>query len=372
VKIFASVSPGEIRVAAIDASGLVDYALWRPGNPDGVGDLYRGRITARMPALGGAFVTLGTAEGFLPERDGGDANPGTVLGVQVVRSAQGGKGVRLTGRLAADDFGLIGSGPPSLLRRGPGAVETLAVRHQGAEISIDDAGLAATLRPLFGNRLRIVPQAFDAALEADIAALGSPDIDLADGARMSIYPTPALTAIDLDLAGASAARTSKGAAHSAINRAAIPALARQIRLRNLAGGIVIDFAGLSVKARASLGPAIISALADDPQRARFLGFSALGLAEILRPRVHPPLHELLGTPYAEGLAALRQAAAESAANPAVALELTAAPALITALRADPGALAQFTARAGRSLALREDRLLPISAWRRRPLPRGPA
>ncbi len=372
MKILASVSPGEIRVAAIDATGLADYALWRPGHPDGVGDLYRARITARMPALGGAFVTLGAEEGFLPERDGGDANPGTILGVQVVRSAQGGKGVRLTGRLAPDDFGLIGSGPPALLRRGPGAVETLAARHPGAEICIDDAGLATDLRPLFGNRLRIVAHAFDATLEADVAALASPEVALPDGARMSIHPTPALTAIDLDLAGAAAARTSKGAAHSAINRAAIPALARQIRLRNLAGGIVIDFAGLSVKARASLGPTLTSALSNDPQRARFLGFSALGLAEILRPRVHPPLHELLGTAHAEGLAALRQAAADSAANPAAALELTAAPALVTALRADPVALAQFTARAGRSIAVREDRTVPISGWRLRPLPRGSA
>ena len=164
----------------------------------------------------------------------------------------------------------------------------------------------------------------------------------------------------------------KGAAHSAINRAAIPALARQIRLRNLAGGIVIDFAGLSVKARASLGPAITAALSADPQRARFLGFSALGLAEILRPRVHPPLHELLNTAHAEGLAALREAAAESAASPAAALELTAAPAVVTALRVDSVALAQFTARAGRALALREDRSLAIAGWRLRPLPRGPA
>lgn len=370
MKILASVSPGEIRVAAVDANGLVDYALWRPGNPDGVGDLYRGRVTARMPALGGAFVTLGSEEGFLPERDGGDANPGTILGVQVVRSAQGGKGVRLTGRLAPHDFGLIGSGPPALLRRGPGAVAMLAALHQHADIWIDDAGLVASLRPEFGDRLRVVAAAFDAALEGDVLALASPDVALPEGAAMSIYPTPALTAIDLDLAGASAARTSKGAAHHAINRAAIPALARHIRLRNLAGGIVVDFAGLSVKARASLGPGISSALADDPQRARFLGFSALGLAEILRPRVHPPLHELLGTPHAEGLAALRQAAGEAATTPATALELIAAPSVVTALRADPVALAHYTARAGRALALREDRSLPISGWRLRPVPHG--
>ena len=84
------------------------------------------------------------------------------------------------------------------------------------------------------------------------------------------------------------------------------------------------------------------------------------------------MHELLGTAHAEGLGALRQAAAESAANPAAALELTAAPALVTALRTDPLALAQFAARAGRSIALREDRLMPLSGWRLRPMPRSTA
>ncbi len=364
MKILASVSPGEVRVAAVEAGALVDYALWRPGLPDGVGDLYRGRITARLPALGGAFVSLGENEGFLPERDGGTAPVGTVRGVRVVRAAQGGKG----GRLAASpaEAGPVGAGPVGLIARGPGAVERLAALHPTAEIAADDAGLLASLRAVLGERLALVPRAFDDDIAAQVADLASFDVALPLGAHLTIHPTAAVTAIDLDLAGGAEQRGGKRGAHEAVNRAAIPALAREIRLRNLAGGIIIDFAGLSVKRRATLGPTLAAALASDPLAPRFLGFSALGLAEVLRPRIHPPLHEMLTTPHAHALAALREAAASVAADPATALCLTAAPAVIRALQADSVATEQFLHRAGRKLALREDRTLPPHAWKLAP------
>ena len=76
MRLLAACSPGEVRVAAVDESGLVDYAIWRPGAPDGVGDLHRGRITARVPAMAGAFVALeGGADGFLPDSEGGAGAP---------------------------------------------------------------------------------------------------------------------------------------------------------------------------------------------------------------------------------------------------------------------------------------------------------
>src|ERR1700760_3375146 len=58
MSIRASWGPGEVRVAVTDETGLLDYRLWRPGAPDGVGDVYRGRISTIMPAMAGAFVTL--------------------------------------------------------------------------------------------------------------------------------------------------------------------------------------------------------------------------------------------------------------------------------------------------------------------------
>jgi Ribonuclease G/E len=92
-RILAAASPGEIRVAVVDGAGLLlDYALWRPGAPDGVDDLHRGRVVARAPALAGSFVALeASPDGFLPDSEGGKAaNEGDVLGVRVTRAAEGG------------------------------------------------------------------------------------------------------------------------------------------------------------------------------------------------------------------------------------------------------------------------------------------
>jgi hypothetical protein len=165
--------------------------------------------------------------------------------------------------------------------------------------------------------------------------------------QASFHPTPALTAIDLDSGGAAGALP-------ALNRTALPALARQIRLRNLSGAILVDFAGLSTKRRAALGPDLAAALAVDPLRPRLLGFTALGLAEIVRPRVHPPLHEVRAGPLACGLGALRRLARDAAARPASAPALRAAPAVVAALHEDGAALADLARRTGRPLILCSD------------------
>ncbi|HVB68313.1 MAG TPA: ribonuclease, partial [Acetobacteraceae bacterium] len=97
-RIVVSASPGEIRVAALLGDRLVDYAIGRPGAPDLVGDLYRGRIVAQVPAMAGAFVALGVAEGFLPDSAGAKGRGvGDAVLVRVARAAQGGKGPRLGG-----------------------------------------------------------------------------------------------------------------------------------------------------------------------------------------------------------------------------------------------------------------------------------
>ena len=152
------------------------------------------------------------------------------------------------------------------------------------------------------------------------------------------------------------------ASHLAANLAVLPVLARQIRLRNLSGAILVDFAGLPARRRASLAPALQAALADDPLRPRLLGFTALGLAEIVRSRVHPPLHELLAGPHAAGLAALRYIAAEVASPPHRMPALRASPAIVAALQGDAEALADLARRAGRALILRSDPNLPAMAW----------
>ncbi len=235
-------------------------------------------------------------------------------------------------------------------------------RFPHAEIVADDPAVAAALRPLHGDRVTVARDAFE-PIEEQVEALASPDLALPSGMRASIYPTPALVAIDMDMAAATGGRQPKAAAQLAANRAALPELARQIRLRNLSGAILLDPAGLSIHRRAALGPPLAEALAADPLRPRLLGWTALGLAEIVRPRIRPPLHEKLAGPHAAGLRGLRALAREAGAAPHVQFALMAAPDVAEALRRDEAALVDLARRTGRSLIPVSDPGMGPGSWR---------
>jgi len=354
-EIRVSSSPGEARIAVTRDGDLVDYAVWPFGSPDGVGDLHRGRVIRHVPAMAGAFVAIAGAEGFLPDSEGAKGlTEGAMLTVRITRSAQGGKGPRLSARGGEpDDVAGSASGGVALLRRGPDPLTRLVRLWPDAAIVLDDPGLPTRL----AERARIDRAGFDEALLAQVEALAETEIALPHGARASFHPTPALVAIDVD-AGAA---TSRG--HAEVNRAVIPALVRQIALRNLSGAILIDFAGMPARKRQGLGPALGQALAQDRLKPRLLGFTALGLAEIVRSRVHPPLHEVLAGPLSAGLAGLRQALAWMLEQPGRAVRLVADPAVIGALEADGAGLADLVRRAGMGVALRADPDLPRFNWR---------
>ncbi|MFN6956632.1 MAG: ribonuclease E/G [Acetobacteraceae bacterium] len=351
-EIRVSASPGERRAALIEDGVLTEAWCERPARPDGVGDVHLGRVRAVVPALSGAFVELADGvQGFLPEAEaarpvvpiGRAVSEGQALPVRVARAAQGGKGPRLTALLDPPEPAT--GDAPRLLRRGPDAAERLAAAYPAAPILADDPALAARLRARLGaQRVAFARDAFDAALEAEFAALHEPEVPLPGGGRLSIHPTPALTAIDVDGGPRDPAEA---------NRDAIAEAARQIRLRNLSGAILLDPAGLSVKRRAALLPAVRAAIGRDPLL-RLHGLTPGGLIEFTRARIHPPLHEVLAGPLAPGLAALRRVVREAAASPAARLVLVAHPAVIAALEALPGALAEANAALAYPLLLRPD------------------
>lgn len=365
VRLLASASPGEVRVAAEQGGVLQDYAIWRPGAPDGVGDLYVGRITAAVPAMAGAFVALDGAEGFLPDSQGAKGlTVGTPLGVRVTRAAQGGKGPRVTARLDASEQEAVRGHPSGLVRHGPGALERLGRQYPEAMVLADDMRLVARFRPMFRDRIAHASPVWDDAIETAVAGLVEPEVALGGGVRLSIHPTPALVAIDIDAGGAVAERRGKTGQHLTVNRSVLPALASQIRLRNLSGAILVDFAGLSPGQRAALGPALSAVLAGDPLKPRLLGFTSLGLAEIVRPRVHPPLHEILAGPQATGLAGLRAVAARARGEPHWNPRLRAAPPVVRALQEDRDALSDLDVQLGGigRLALQADPSLGATGW----------
>jgi Ribonuclease G/E len=335
-----SAAPGERRVALLRGDALHLVAVERPAFPDGVGDLHRARVTAMSRAMSGAFLAMADgATGFLPESEAPDRSAlqeGAILGVRVTRAAQGGKGPRVTARLAPEER-VTGDGV-ALLRRGPEAVLRFAALAADAAVLCDGHAEVARLKPLLGARVAFARDAFDEELEGAFDLLAGDTVPLPGGARLTIHPTPALTAMDVD-AGAQAGGDAASAMR--VNRAAVAEAARQIRLRNLAGAILLDVAGLAAKRREALAEPLATALRDDPLRPRLLGLTRLGLFEIQRTRIHPPLHEVLGlppSPLTHGLAALRRAMREEAANPGRAITLHAAPAVLAALDA-AGAMA---------------------------------
>jgi Ribonuclease G/E len=279
----ASRSGEIVRVALLEGDTLREFWLWNRAHPDGVGDRYTGRVTAVLPALAGCFVALGGEQsGFLPDSAGGRGlSEGSYLTVQVTRAPQGDKGPRLARSEDAP------GASPGLVARGPGPLLELAARFPTAPVLADDYALMAELKQALDGRLRYDAKAFDAVLEDEVAGLAAPITALPGGAKLHITPAPAATLLDIDAASGSAT------APLALNAAILPELCRQIVLRNLSGGILIDFAGMKAAVRRRLEAPLRHALVRDPLRPEFLGFSHLGFAELTRRRIRPPLHEVL-------------------------------------------------------------------------------
>lgn len=368
-EIRVTVSPGERRIACMYDGVMQLAVVERPGRPDGVGDLHMARVSAVAPAMSGAFLQLvGDVTAFLPANDaapsrrpiGASVHEGQMLGVRITRAAQGGKGPRVTAHLTDAQRAAVQATETNglaLLSRGMPATERCAERFPTATVITDSAALAALLRERLGAaRVRHEPAgAFDVALEDAFEQLGEPCVELAGGGRLLIHPTPALTAIDVDAGGHASSRDTHAVFR--LNELAVVEAARQIRLRNLGGAILLDLAGLSPKRREALGEPLGRALAEDPLPTKLLGLTHLGLFEIVRPRVHPPLHDILGfpkSPLSHGLAALRRAAREIRAVPGKALILRAAPTVLAGLLALPGALDEYAAMAGQALRLEPD------------------
>ena len=213
---------------------------------------------------------------------------------------------------------------------------------------VDDPALAATLRPTLGDRCPC-GRAFDDDSLRQIEALAEPERMLPGGARLSVHPTPALVAIDVD----TGARRDAAAHMARCNRALLPALARQIRLRNLSGAILVDLAGLPARRRAALGPALAAALADDPLRR---GCSASPRWGWPRSCVRACIRRCTSCSPGRTPPAWPRCAPSprrSAADPRR-CRRCAPPPPWSALRADPAALADLARRTGRTLILRSD------------------
>ncbi len=121
----------------------------------------------------------------------------------------------------------------------------------------------------------------------------APKVWLKSGGSVVIQPTEALVAIDVNSAKAVAGKGTEETFFR-MNMEAAKEIARQLRLRNLSGIILVDFINMKEpKHRQELMRYLGELLAQDPVKAVVVDMTRLNLVEITRKRIRKPIYELL-------------------------------------------------------------------------------
>ena len=238
---------------------------------------------------------------------------------------------------------------------------------------VDDSGPLRELRQAFPDAeiAQCLPGDWPLDLEGLFESALAPTVSLPGVGAVHFDEARAAVLIDVDTGSPETGSAERSARRANLEAARM--IARQLRLRQLGGGIVVDFAALDApRERERVRQALAAALAGDPARPQLLGWTRLGHLEIVRPRRLRSLSEAMleargPRKNAATLAfeALRRLAAEARANPAANWRLAVVPAVETALRGPAAAaLAALELRLGRRVAI--TRLPGGDRWRRGP------
>ena len=133
-------------------------------------------------------------------------------------------------------------------------------------------------------------------VEPEIERALSRRVELKSGGYLIIDQTEAMTTIDVNTGGFVGSRNFDDTVFKT-NLEAAQAIARQLRLRNLGGIIIIDFIDMdSVEHRNAVLDGLRRALARGRTRITLNGFTALGLVEMTRKRTRESLAHVLCEP----------------------------------------------------------------------------
>ena len=133
-------------------------------------------------------------------------------------------------------------------------------------------------------------------VEPEIEKALSRRVELKSGGTLIIDQTEALTTIDVNTGGFVGSRNFDDTVFKT-NLEAAQAIARQLRLRNLGGIIILDFIDMeSVEHRSAVLDELRRALARDRTRITLNGFTTLGLVEMTRKRTRESLARVLCEP----------------------------------------------------------------------------
>jgi Ribonuclease G/E len=427
-ELLIAVGPGELRAALFDAGRATALRIERSIGGSLVGCVFLGRVVEVLSSMAAAFVDIGAgAPALLRERDAADLAPpeargrgiaawlhqGQAVLVQVRKDPQAGKGAGLTARIELRDGASslaptrpgvdLGGVPAHLLERwaairgraadmeAPAPLEppeppldrVLAGFAEAApdSIRIDDRAAYAEARAWVRRRSPQLESAlaFAADLHRPVSAAVelalARRVSLAGGGRLTFDRAEAATLIDVD-AGAALGGLRRSAAEAAlaVNLAAADEAARQIRLRNIGGAIVIDFVGTSrPQHRARVRAALETALAGDPADVRVLGWTRLGHFELTRTRRSAAIADLVleerpggafvRTPRTVALEALAEAARQARHAPGRVPGLRVHPAVAEELRGPAmAALRELEGQLHRAVSIAEDPTIDREAF----------
>lgn len=420
-EILMSWGPGETRIALVRDGRLADLVLARPELMAGA--VVLGRVVEVAPKLGAVFIDIGQDQPAFLHAKG--LPQGSLVLAQVKADPQGGKGAALTADISLNgrvltytpghpglavsrklsdekrerllerleplmepDEGVVLRTHASTAAEGVLEAELLSLRAAWAAIEnaaergrtpavlwrpdpllrlladnpgvgrvlVDDAVLLPGARAVFDGSVEHYRDGplFDLYdVEDAIAAALDPVVPLVCGGRVTIEQTAALTAIDVDSGGASGIEA---------NTQAVAVIARQLRLRNIAGQIVVDFVttGKGKGALFKLVASLKQAVTRDSVATHVIGVTPLGLVEMTRERKGPSLAELTQErnhgPSADSMAleALRRVLSAQRGRPGRVLSLVVAPDVAAALYNRPAAVAEAGERLGYALSVRAE------------------
>ena len=131
------------------------------------------------------------------------------------------------------------------------------------------------------------------AIEEEVAKALGRRVDLKSGGYLVIDQTEALTTVDVNTGRFVGARNFDDTIFKT-NLEAAQSIARQLRLRNLGGIIILDFIDMdNAEHQEAVLAELKKVLARDPTRTTVSGFSALGLVEMTRKRTRESLAHVL-------------------------------------------------------------------------------
>ena len=134
------------------------------------------------------------------------------------------------------------------------------------------------------------------SIDEEIARALSRRVDLKSGGYLIIDQTEALTTVDVNTGGYVGARNFDDTIFKT-NLEATQAIARQMRLRNLGGIIIVDFIDMSRdEHQATVLAELKRQLARDRTKITVSGFTQLGLVELTRKRTRESLAHMLCEP----------------------------------------------------------------------------